>query len=112
PELSEAPDAEQCAPVLWVQHISRMAVNWPIAKFGKPQRIVVNAVTRSLLLPNSNFVFVRRFSPKEDNSRLTAAPYLAGELSGDCLGVENHVNYVHRPGGTLLPEEALGLAAF
>jgi adenine-specific DNA-methyltransferase len=86
-------------PVVWVQHVERMAVTWPQFRFAKPQWLHVRPDTYSLLLPNSNYVLVRRFSAKEDNSRITAAPYLGGSLPSDYLGIENHVNYIHRPGG-------------
>lgn len=56
-------------------------------------------------------VVMRRFSPKEDQRRVTAAAYIGG-LPGDALGLENHLNYIYRPGGTVSAEEALGLAAY
>ncbi len=105
-------DNATTAPVIWVQHVGRMAVTWPLLRFNKPQRIRIVSEAHRLLLPNDNYVLVRRFSAKEENSRITAAPYLRGSLSSEYLGVENHVNYVHRPGGHLTELEALGLAAF
>lgn len=100
------------APVLWIQHIGRMAITWPLMRFTKPQQIRVEPSTRALLLPNANYVLVRRFSPKEENSRITAAPYLKDSLPTDFLGIENHINYLHRPGGSLSIAEAVGFAAF
>lgn len=100
------------APALWVQHVGRMAISWPLLHFTKPQQIRVGADTRALLLPNANYVLVRRFSPKEENSRITAAPYLKDSLPSDFLGIENHVNFLHRPGGSLSIAEAVGFAAF
>ncbi|HLF25607.1 MAG TPA: Eco57I restriction-modification methylase domain-containing protein [Anaerolineae bacterium] len=100
------------APVVWVQHVGRMAVTWPLLRLSKPQWIHVKRDTHRLLLPNANYVLVRRFSAKEDNSRITAAPYLKGSLPTEFLGVENHVNYIHRPGGSLSEIEVVGLAAF
>lgn len=102
----------ETAPVLWIQHIRRMAVDWPSAYFDKPQCIRVEESTRALLLPNTNYVFIRRFSPKEENSRITAAPYLKGDLQSRLLGIENHINFLYRPNGSLSASEAFGLAAF
>jgi adenine-specific DNA-methyltransferase len=99
-------------PLVWVQHVQRMAVTWPLLRFDKPQWINATPDTFRLLLPNRTYVFVRRFSAKEENSRITAAPYFEGTLRSDFLGVENHVNYIHRPGGRLSEVEALGLTAF
>jgi len=55
-------------------------------------------------------VLLRRFSAKEERRRLIAAPLLAGQLDADWIGIENHLNYVHRPGSSLTEEEAVGLA--
>lgn len=109
--VNEAGDAAT-APVVWVQHVGRMTVTWPLVHLAKPQWIRIGMDTQNLLLPNTNFVLVRRFSPKEENSRITAAPYLRGDLPSEFLGVENHVNYVHKPRGGLSRTETLGFAAF
>ncbi len=105
-------DSVTTAPLVWIQHVQRMAVTWPLVRFDKPQRIRIEPGSYRLLLPNKNYVLIRRFSPKEENSRITAAPYLKGTLPSEFLGIENHVNYLHRPGGDLSEIEALGLAAF
>lgn len=105
-------DGSACAPVVWMQHVERMIVNWPLSHFAKPQWIHLEPETYRLLVRNGNYVLVRRFSAKEDNSRVTAAPYLTGSLPSEFLGIENHVNYVHRPGGQLTADEVVGLAAF
>jgi adenine-specific DNA-methyltransferase len=100
------------APLLWVQHVQRMSVTWPIMHLDKPQWIRVQPESHRLLLPNKTYVLIRRFSPKEENSRITAAPYFKGDLPSEFVGIENHVNYLHRPAGNLTETEALGLAAF
>jgi adenine-specific DNA-methyltransferase len=96
-------------PLLWMQHIAHMQVHWPIGK--KREHITASAASAWMLLPNTNLVVMRRFSPKEDQRRITAAPYLAGVLPGAVIGLENHTNYIFRPGGTLSTEETRGLAA-
>ncbi len=97
-------------PLLWMQHVQHMSISWPIQK--KHEHIAANAETAWMLVPNANMVVMRRFSPKEDRRRVTAAPYIAGSIPGSVLGLENHTNYIYRPGGDLLPDEAKGLAAF
>jgi len=97
------------APLLWLQHVRPMQVRWPIDK--KREHIGVNADSAWMLLPNAPMVLLRRFSPKEDAQRVIAAPYL-GELAGDWIGLENHLNYIHSPQGRLSPQEAIGLAAY
>jgi adenine-specific DNA-methyltransferase len=97
-------------PLLWMQHIDHMYIKWPIDKRG--EYINSNGETACMLVPNTNLVLMRRFSPKESDRRLIAAPYIAGTLPGAMLGLENHTNYIYRPGGKLPDEEARGLAAF
>jgi adenine-specific DNA-methyltransferase len=63
------------------------------------------------LLPNKNYIFLRRFSAKDDKSRLVAAPYFVGISQAEFIGVENHLNYIYRPQGHLARNEILGLAA-
>jgi adenine-specific DNA-methyltransferase len=36
---------------------------------------------------------------------------LGGELPGPAIGLENHLNYIHRPGSSLDEDEAVGLAS-
>ena len=62
-----------------------------------------------LLVPNQNYVFLRRFTAKEEHHRLVAAPYFA-ELDTEVIGLENHLNYIHRPNGHLTEHETRGLA--
>jgi adenine-specific DNA-methyltransferase len=102
--------SKSSVPLLWMQHIEHMLIKWPINKRG--EYIKSNGETAWMLVPNTNFVVMRRFSPKEDDRRITAAPYIAGTLPGTMLGLENHTNYIYRPGGKLESEEARGLAAF
>jgi adenine-specific DNA-methyltransferase len=54
---------------------------------------------------------LRRFSAKEDERRLVAAPYLRDALPGPVLGLENHLNFIHSEGGELPPRLAVALAA-
>lgn len=97
-------------PLLWMQHINHMRLSWPIQK--KREHIAANAKTAWMLVPNENMVIMRRFSPKEELRRVTAAPYIGGSLPGSVIGLENHTNYLYRPGGTLSPDEVRGIAAF
>ena len=97
------------APLLWMNHVRAMRATWPLDR-RKPEYIK-RAGAESLLVPNRNYVLLRRFSAKEEPRRLTAAPWIAADISISDIGLENHLNYVHRPGGTLSEDEAWGLAA-
>jgi adenine-specific DNA-methyltransferase len=98
------------APLLWMQNVKAMGVRWPALAGRKPQFIKVTEAALKLLVPNKNYVLMRRFSAKEERRRLVAAPYFGGQLPSHWLGLENHLNYIHRPGGELTEEEAWGLS--
>jgi adenine-specific DNA-methyltransferase len=99
---------EGTVPLLWMQHIKQQRVLWPINK--KREFIRASAANAWMLVPNLPMVLMRRFSPKEDERRCTAAAYV-GELPGATLGLENHLNYIYRPGGMMSRDEVQGLAA-
>ncbi len=110
--LKEIESPSKTVPVLWMQHIGRMQVTWPIVRLDKPQHICVTEDTRPLLIQNQTCVLIRRFSPKEENSRIIASPYLKDTLPYPLIGLENHINYIHRPKDSLTVTEAFGLAAY
>ncbi len=103
-------------PLLWMQNVNAMRVQWPNGNnHGKEkyQFIKDNELTRNrkLLLEDSTFVLLRRFSAKEQDRRLTAAPLFKGQLKYNVIGIENHLNYIYRKRGTFTEIEAIGLAA-
>jgi len=99
------------APLFWLHNTSKMRLTWPVNKIGKGEYIQVCDQSLSLLIPNKNYLFLRRFSSKDDASRLIATPYFADFAKADLIGVENHLNYIYRPHGHLDRNEILGLAA-
>ena len=94
------------APLLWMQNVKPMHCDWPVGHKG--QYLTLKGADK-LLLPNQNYVLLRRFSAKEERQRLTAAPYFA-ELDTLVIGLENHLNYIHRPHGYLTENETRGFA--
>jgi adenine-specific DNA-methyltransferase len=101
---------EVLAPLIWMHHVHAMRVRWPHDS-RKPQHIKLSATGKSLLVPNRNYVLIRRFSAKEELRRLVAAPWISETAPTQFVGFENHLNYIHRPGGELERDEAWGLAA-
>jgi adenine-specific DNA-methyltransferase len=109
--LADADCLAPTVPLLWLQHVRRGQVIWPLGEqFRKHEHIRRDAGSK-LLVPAANYVVLRRFSAKEEERRLTAAPLLADGWATDEIGLENHLNYIHRPGGELAVHEAHGLAA-
>lgn len=98
-------------PLYQLINTSKMSFDWPVFKRNKPQYIQNCEATKSLLLQNKNYVFLRRFSAKDDKSRLVACPYFADISSAEYIGVENHLNYIYRKRGHLEKNEILGISA-
>ncbi len=105
-------DHADTVPLLWLQHVGQQSIRWPINK--KKEHIRVYAENLYRMVRNQPMVLMRRFSPKEDERRITCAAYTceADRLPGAVLGLENHLNYIHRPGGVMTPDEARGLSGF
>jgi adenine-specific DNA-methyltransferase len=99
------------APLFWLHNVNKMTLEWPKQFKEKGQFIRVESCSNSLLIPNKNYILLRRFSTKDDKSRLIAAPYLCNYTKTDCIGVENKVNYIYRKNGHLDREEVIGLCA-
>jgi adenine-specific DNA-methyltransferase len=102
---------EESAPLIWMQHVGSMDIRWPITGLEKCQYIDISESSLALLLPKKNYVVMRRFSSKEESRRLVSAPILAREIDCKWIGIENHLNYIHRPNGELTENEAYGIAA-
>src|SRR5450759_2369367 len=101
----------EAVPLLWLQHVHRMDIKWPLEHFDKPQAVSSHAGSK-LLVKNSTQVVLRRFSAKEEPRRIIAAILPAGAFGTELVALENHLNYLYRPGGMLSDEEAIGIAAF
>ena len=99
-------------PLIYPAHLRDGIVHWPKAAFRKPNALVISEATRTLLIPNENYVLVKRFSSKEQARRVTATVYEAEAAPGSAVGFENHLNYFHAHGQGLDLSLARGLAAF
>lgn len=99
-------------PLLWMHNIQGFDVIWPLRKNDKEEAILFNKNTKSILLPVSNYVLLKRFSSKEQKRRLYAGVILKMNFKQyKYIGIENHVNYIYRPNGILYESEAFGIAA-
>ena len=88
-----------------------MNLEWPLPKPEKGQYVRIENESKSILIPNKNYILLRRFSSKDDKSRLIAAPYYCNFIKSEYIGVENKVNYIYRPKGHLQRNEIVGLCA-
>ncbi|MCL4700199.1 MAG: hypothetical protein KJ023_24565, partial [Burkholderiaceae bacterium] len=99
------------APLLWLHNIKKMEVLWPDHKPERGQFIRVENQSKSLLVPNKNYIFLRRFSAKDDKNRLIAAPHFSDNLDTEFIGIENKVNYIYKKIGYFEKSEIIGICA-
>lgn len=99
------------SPLFWINNVDKMSLQWPLPIANKGQYIRSEPGSLSLLIPNLNYVFLRRFSTKDDKSRLIAAPYFCNYYSSSYIGIENKVNYIYKLNGNLNRKEVVGLCA-
>ncbi|MCF6268235.1 MAG: Eco57I restriction-modification methylase domain-containing protein [Melioribacteraceae bacterium] len=101
--------AKQTAPLFWLHNVKQMILEWPIENKKKGQYIIIDRKSETILIPNKNYIFLRRFSSKDDKNRLIAAPYFSNFIRSDFIGVENKLNYIYRQNGYLERNEIVGL---
>jgi adenine-specific DNA-methyltransferase len=101
----------QLAPLFWLHNVKQMVLEWPLQRPDKGQYIQISKESKALLIPNKNYILLRRFSSKDDKSRLIAAPYFSNLIEAGYIGVENKVNYIYRQDGYLERNEIIGLCA-
>lgn len=68
---------EQAVPLFYSQHIQNGKVVFPIGK--EHEYIVTNQ--KGLLQSNKNYLFIKRFTAKEEHRRLQCGVYLAKKIS-------------------------------
>ena len=98
-------------PLLYPFNFSNNKLIWP-KSHKKPNALVsANSLCKDLL-PNGNYVLVKRFSSKEEKKRVVAYYLSANDLNSDVIGIENHFNYFHRNKKGLNKNLAIGLYIF
>jgi len=91
--LSNSEEKENTCPMVWPTHLSLSSIEWPKNNCKKEQYIDHTATDR--IIPNQNYVIMKRFTTKEEAKRLVTCPLKKGELPGKFIGIENHLNYIH-----------------
>lgn len=110
--LREATDADDSVPLLYPATVQESRVIWPPAESRKPCAISVEGDASRWLVPDGDYVLVRRFSAKEERRRVVAGLLKKGQLGFDRIGLENHLNYFHQNGHGIDGALALGLTAY
>ncbi len=99
-------------PLIYSTHFSNGLICWPRLGAKKPNAIVHNTDSASLMVPAGVYVLVRRFSAKEERRRLVAAVFDPDNVPCEVVGFENHLNYFHERGAPLERTLARGLSGF
>lgn len=104
-------DAKKDAPLLWMQNIQGWQTKWPVEKNGKETAIHICAKSKKLLLPVKNYILLKRFTAKEQKRRLYASVMLKSDFKQfEQIGIENHINYIHKFKDSLSGKEVFGIA--
>ena len=89
-------------PLFYAQHIKKGNVVFPI---GKVKEFIATS-QESLLQKNSNYLFVKRFTAKEERRRLQCGVYLARKHAGYAkISTQNKLNFIC--GRRDLPEQTV-----
>ena len=99
------------SPLIWLHNVREMEFIYPLQKGEKPSLIVNSEESKKVLLKNKNYILLRRFSSKDDKSRLVCCPFFSSNFETEMVGFENHLNYIHRPNGDLSENEIWGISA-
>ena len=98
-------------PVLYPTHFQSGSICWP-KQSRKPNSILLCPESRKWLWANEgNFVVTRRFTAKEEARRIVASTY-SGDLPGEFVGFENHLNVYHAGHQGLPRSLAVGLSVY
>ncbi|RQV99278.1 hypothetical protein EH221_00450, partial [bacterium] len=101
-----------CVPLFWMHNIKGTDVEWSIGKNGKATAIEINPESKNLVVPTRNYVVLKRFTSKEQKKRVHAAVLNAEDFSKfEFIGLENHLNYIHKNRSLMTLDEAYGISA-
>jgi len=101
-----------CVPLLWMHNIKGIDVEWSVEKNGKSKAIEINPESKNLVLPTRNYVVLKRFTSKEQKKRVHAAVLNPDNFSKfEFIGIENHLNYIHKNRSLMTLDEAYGISA-
>ncbi len=108
--LRGAAEDGDAVPLLYPASVRASKVTWPASAARKP--CAISRAASNWLVPDGNYVLVRRLTAKEESRRVVAALLEKGQLGFDELGLENHLNYFHENGNGLDRQLGLGLTKY
>lgn len=109
--IRQEPGTGTC-PLIHPCHFNGLFVSWPRTDRRKPNAIIEDPRTDSLVIPSGVYVLTKRFTSKEERRRVVACIYDPGRIGPRKVGFENHLNYIHADGKGLDMVLAKGLWAY
>ncbi len=98
-------------PLIYPANIKGGYVLWPL-DHKKGMGIKVYEGVDEILVPNTTYVLVKRFSAKEEKRRIFAAILEPSRIRCEKVAIENHLNYFYQRYGQMSPLVAKGLAVY
>lgn len=103
--LNENKISKHKFPLIWNVNLKNGVFAWPV-DYDKRHQVIDK---ESETVENSNYLFIKRISSKEESRRIQIIRYYKEILKTDKIGIENHVNYIYKLKGELDKLEMLGL---
>jgi len=100
--------SNESIPLYRMQNVRAFTTKWT-GEHKKDIRYLVTKDSEKNLIPNQNYLFIKRFSSKDEKRRLVAGVYSKRTDGSPYVAVENHLNYIGKVSG-LGKCEAYGLA--
>lgn len=110
--LTNVLNNENAIPLIYPNSFQNGFVNWPPQQGKKHWALIPKQGIEQLVIPSDVYVFVKRFSAKEEKKRVTAAVFDPQRVNARKIGVENHINYFYKKYGSLSLNFAKGLALY
>jgi adenine-specific DNA-methyltransferase len=97
-------------PLLWPYNFNGQKILFPMEVPGKPQYLKDEPSTKRLQMSRGNYILLKRFTSKEEKRRLQCALLFKDDfLEYKTISTENHLNFITKENGLMLPEEMYGL---
>ena len=107
--LRQTPD-DSTVPLLWAYNFNGQKIRFPVEVSGKPQYLKDEPLTKRLQMSKGNYILLKRFTSKEEKRRLQCVLLFEDDFSEyRTISTENHLNFITKESGKMLPEEMYGL---
>ena len=109
-QLADQPISISRFPMVYPANVKNGVILHP-NDIGKVQHFsVLKTEDSKLLVPEGNYVLIKRFSVKEERRRIVAGTWSPTRNGAGPIAIDNKLNYIHEAGRGLDPDLAAGLA--